>query len=358
MSYSSKNYGLTGLFVNSNTSHSAGNISLDLPDWTTSNLLSANSSTEEQAEYLDWQCTITKTFKIVNLTISIIVVLGTYFGNGLLLISLRKFRNHFKGSLYMFLSNLAVADIFLAVGLTLHIFENVLPHLQLQYDFRFCGIKMAFTIVSLNNSGMTLIFMSIDRFCAITYPMHHFLRHRQKRRIWTVIIAIWIISVLAGFIPTAATVKNMKYNKLACRYGLCVPRILTLLTVAFILFQMLFNFALAALVVWKVKMSGKSATRIKRKSMRSKSALLIKVYVLFALCWLPFIALTILLESDLPQELRRKTLCFREYALFVGMTNSMMNWILFGLVNSKFRKAFRHILCCRDAFEYGSSVPT
>lgn len=317
---------------------------------------SSNSTDIKFSGLPKWQCAMSTTFRGISIFIASIVILAAFFGNGLILVSLRQFRGHFKGSLYMFLGNLAVADVFLAGGLFLHVIDHALPSQNLKFDLVFCGIKMAFTVVSFVNSGITLLFMSIDRFCAIAFPMRHFLRHRQKRRIWTVILLTWIVSTVCGFLPTMASVHTMKVNHLACRYGLCVPRGLTLFLIAFLLFQIVLNSILCVLVVRKVKRSSKSATHSRRKAMRSKSTLLIKVYVLFTLCWLPFIVLSILLEGNISLTIRNKVLCYRELAVHFGMLNSAMNWILYGLVNSKFRKAFQYIICCKEIPEHRSSV--
>jgi len=66
--------------------------------------------------------------------------------------------------------------------------------------------------------------------------------------------------------------------------------------------------------------------------------------------------LSIALELDLDNEKRRKLLCTREHMLQLGMANSCLNWMLYGLTNGKFRKAFKLVLCCKHQQETSNSV--
>jgi len=42
--------------------------------------------------------------------------------------------------------------------------------------------------------------------------------------------------------------------------------------------------------------------------------------------------------------------------LQLGMVNSCLNWMLYGLTNNKFRKAFKLVLCCKHQQETNNSV--
>ena len=335
--------------------------------WTT-NIITMDNTSQHNSSLYDQhdvtvspellKCTMTSTFKTVTMVATLCTIAVSFFGNSLILISLRKFRKQFKGSLYMFLGNLAISDIFLATGMSLHILEVLCPTLIVSGNMWYCFLKLSITVTSYTESGITLMFMSLDRFCAIGYPMLHFLRHRQRRRIWCAITCTWIISLLCGFLPTLLLyIENMKlHNFHVCRYGECIPKESTLGVVVFLLLQILFNSVLCGLVIWKMKANSKSAPRNKQITMKSKTKLLIKVYILFALCWLPFIVLSIALELQLDLEKRLKLLCTREYMLHLGMLNSGLNWMLYGLTNVKFRKAFKLVLSCNIQQETSNSI--
>jgi len=329
---------------------------------TTGNVLKHNSSLQEDIcsdglpELLNSRCTLMSTFKTVTSVATFCTLAISFFGNSLILISLCRFRKQFKGSLYMFIGNLAVSDMFLATGMSLHILEVLCPALNLSGNIWYCFVKLSITVTSYTESGITLMFMSLDRFCAIAYPMRHFLRHIQRRRIWRTIACTWIVSLLLGFLTSMAIyMKHMKLKQV-CIYGICVPRGSTVGVVVFLLFQILVNSVLCGLVVWKVKVNSKSATRNKQISIKAKTRLLVKVYVLFAVCWFPFIVVSIALELDLELEKRRKLLCTRDYMIQLGMVNSCLNWMLYGLTNVKFRKAFKLVLCNRNQTETRSSI--
>jgi len=221
-------------------------------------------------ELMHFKCSMSSTLTNVTMAAMLCTVFVSFFGNSLILISLHIFRKQFKGSLYMFIGNLAVSDIFLATGLTLHILEVLCPSLNLSGNMWYCIVKLSITVTSYTESGITLMFMSLDRFCAIAHPMVHFIRHRQRRRIWSVIACTWVISLMIGFLPSMFTyMTNIKLQRYrVCRFGVCVPKRSTLGVVVFLLFQIIVNSVLCGLVVWKVKATIKSTPRNKQVSMR------------------------------------------------------------------------------------------
>ena len=305
-------------------------------------------------EVLTFECSMTSTLQTWTMIATCCTVVLSFFGNSLILISLRKFRKQFKGSLHLFVGNLAVSDIVIATGMSLHLFEMLCPWLNLSGNIWYCFVKMSISITSYTESGITLMCMSLDRFCAIAYPMRHFLRHRQRRRISSVIVCTWVVSLVTGFLPSLIVYrKNLKLQEVhTCQ----IPKPSTLGVVAFLLFQIMFNSVLCGLVIRKVKAKRNVAPINKQVIMKSKTRLLVKVYSLFALCWFPFIVVSIVLELDLDPGKRRTFVCARKYLLQLGMVNSCLNWMLYGLTNVRFRKAFKTILSCKNKTESRNSV--
>ena len=108
-------------------------------------------------ELMHFKCSMSSTFKHVIMAAMFCTLVVSFFGNSLIMVSLRRFRTQFKGSLYMFIGNLAVSDIFLATGLTLHILEVLCPSLNLSGNMWYCIVKLSITVTSYTESGITLM---------------------------------------------------------------------------------------------------------------------------------------------------------------------------------------------------------
>ncbi|XP_060599471.1 olfactory receptor 4F6-like, partial [Ruditapes philippinarum] len=157
---------------------------------------------------------VTRTFILITLAST------TYLGNTLILVSLKKFSKYLKGTPFILMGNLAVADLLLAIGLSLEVLGTIF--LSLEINTFFCVVKVIVTGVSLGTSGKLLIFISFDRFCAIMFPMKH-LTHSQKSRCRTIHIAIvWIISVLFVLIPAFVNLRSSKVLE-DCNFGKMIP---------------------------------------------------------------------------------------------------------------------------------------
>ncbi|KAH3771660.1 hypothetical protein DPMN_172987 [Dreissena polymorpha] len=301
------------------------------------------------------QCTRYPAFFVTSVIVGIIVSLTTFFGNALILIAIRRFPAQFKGSLFMLIRNLAAADILLAFGMNLHLVGICFNAWNTSENVIFCAIKKSIVSSSLVCSGLTLMLVSLDRFCAIVFPLRHMIRHRRKK-IWTAISMTWVISIATMAFPTMNSMVTNSHGPVLCRFGTTVPRDAALGAVGFLLLQVIFNSVLFIAVILKVRYSNEqkdiwiakkhATTNSKGSTISSKSKLMAKVYVIFAICWFPFITTTLLLETDVSIEKRIRYSCIREYSLHLGFINSGLNWIVYGLANNRFREAFKQILRC------------
>jgi hypothetical protein len=85
---------------------------------------------------------------------------------------LKKFSNFLKGTQFILLGNVAVADVLLAVGITLEIVGTIF--MSLEINTYFCVFKVIVVGVSLATSGKLLIYISFDRFYAILFQTFNF----------------------------------------------------------------------------------------------------------------------------------------------------------------------------------------
>ncbi|XP_045194558.2 somatostatin receptor type 1-like [Mercenaria mercenaria] len=282
-------------------------------------------------------------FKITLFVVLAIVALATYFGNILILVSLRKFTKYLKGTPYILLGNLAVADLLLAFALTLELIGSVLTSLQMNRYY--CVVKIMITAVSLATSGKLLLFISVDRFCAIMFPMKHLARSRKTKTRRVKLALTWSISVLVGVIPIAVNASSSKVIN-CYKVGELIPEVLSLLASTIILLQFVINVVLCLIVMWRLRTN--TMSRQKYKSSMIKCGFLIKVYVVFVICWFPFVLNTFLVTMS---DEKQRYMSFRKYTIIPGIMNSAMNWIIYSLANKKMRNAFKHVLLCRNERE-------
>lgn len=78
----------------------------------------------------------------------------------------------------------------------------------------------------------------------------------------------------------------------------------------------------------------------------------------FAVCWGPYLLVVIFDTLFLEDNIAIATL--RKFLSVLGLVNSGLNWIIFGLKNADFRKAFTYLLRCgigvtEDSLAYSSS---
>ena len=286
-------------------------------------------------------CILTLQQRYMKIIALAIVTITTYFGNVLILFTLRRYSSNFKGTLYMIISNLAVADLLLAFGLTLQLAEFLFT--DLENDKYFCVIKTCCMTVSITCSSDMLSYMSIDRFCAIIFPMRHFLNSHKKKAKRSILASTWFISLLIGVTPILLPAFSKSTDEFSCKYGYMIPYKASVFAAIFLPIEFGFNMCLCLIVMWRV-LTNPAARNNYRKSM-IKCLLTLQIYILFALCWGPYVVTTVLMEVN--KEDRNNYFCFREFAILFGFMNSGLNWILYSLANKKFRKSFKKVISCK-----------
>lgn len=292
-----------------------------------------------------YNCTISLHSRIFNIIISIFITVTVSFGNTLILITLRKFPSQFKGTLYNLIGNLAVADLCLAVGYALHLLE--FTSTRLEANIYLCVVKTCCVSLSVISSSKIIMFMSFDRFFAVVFPMKHLLKSSNKTRRRILIGFVWVSSVatVCAVIITSSVGGSKKSNESQCRFGDFIPSAISIFASAIIPVQFLINIFLCAFIFWRIKTNDMSGRRY--KSSFNKCRILVKIYVIFILCWTPYIVTTFLLETATSADRKEEYFCAREKAILIGCLNSGMNWIIYGLYNQKFRGSFKDVLLCR-----------
>ena len=283
------------------------------------------------------------------LTLDIVLVIPTVFGNALLIASVIVFRRLRRSTTYVLVANLALSDILvgliiLPMDITVIVSEWASRHLQ------FCLWHHCLSGTFMGASVMNLLLMSVDRFSAIRDPLKHRIRFSRKR-VLVLISLSWIFISIISFIPLFGWRVNHQENAFICRIDDFETKMYRITSHTIIVISLIINFILFVIVVKLTVRNAKKPIsgpirRFSKDSFRHTQVMLL-VSGVFAFCWAPYcvVSLTYMHSDNLLY-----TNCI--LASF-GLLNSGLNWVIYGLLNVKFRKAFRKLLKCR----YSDSEP-
>nr|XP_006822831.1 PREDICTED: histamine H2 receptor-like [Saccoglossus kowalevskii] len=288
----------------------------------------------------------------------IVIIIGTIFGNALVILSPLKNRRLQTVSNYYIIS-LAVAD--LLVGIAVLPFSAIYE-LRRVWDFGpfFCNIYVSCDVMFCTASMLSLFAISIDRYMAITDPMTYHVKMTSGRAL-TFIGVVWLVSFLISFVPLhlgwntedgnvqnyatptqCAFEHNPTYSLVDGIVLFFIPLIVMCVTYLRVLM-------IARQQARKIN-AGAITQRRESVILKSKSAvdehkatkILAVVMGCFVICWVPyFLAFTFC-------PLGKCNVSYDAFALllWLGYVNSTINPILYALLNREFRKAFRRLTCC------------
>ncbi|EDO41480.1 predicted protein [Nematostella vectensis] len=290
------------------------------------------------------------------------VSLGGVFGNGLVVCVIKRLRWHGKqSSVHTFLLHLALSDLMVCcVCIPLTITANfvALDSSNTLHSI-VCKTMRFFQFLAPTVSISLLTVISIDRFLVIVKPLRKtFLR----RSTWLIIFA-WTYSIIQ-FLPTfyLARIDNISIDNSTVGYCTPIPNntseglgyLMFLAFCAFVLplTTMCVMYTSICRVVWRRheqlhdNSTAISGETLFRRSKRRILKMLLIVVAAFMFCWLPFVAYAGFVEPYLetfpnPGDLIR----LASYCL--GLTNSLINPVIYFFSNVVLRKSCIDLLCCR-----------
>ncbi|XP_070539941.1 histamine H2 receptor-like [Ptychodera flava] len=303
-----------------------------------------------------------------------LICVWTVFGNILVILSPltnRKLRNVSN----YFITSLAIADTLL--GITVLPFSAIYE-LRRVWDLGvvFCNIYVASDVFLCTASMLSLFAISVDRYLAISDPFsYHERMTRTKAMIF--ILVLWLISLLISFIPvhvgwntSNGEVQNYD-NKYQC--GLATNLVFSLIDGILLFFLPLIVMCVIYIRVLLIareqarKINALNVNLNRGEGSKNRSAVdehkatkvLAVVMGCFVICWVPyFMQFTF-------SELAGWKLSHDAYSvlLWLGYINSSINPVLYALLNTEYRKAFKRLVCCccsddseRKRWEYSSDT--
>lgn len=284
-------------------------------------------------------------------SIYIIIIGPTIFGNTLILVSLFHFRR-LRSRINILIGNLAVSDLLL--GLVVIPFDIVFLHVKtLQKEKLPCLVTHSIHVTLLDASIMNLFCISLERYIAIVHPFKH-AKLCRKRRLFILFGICWSVSILIGAIPLIGW--NTWEEGIFCDNELVWSeeyRGLQYLTICSCLIANFIMYVKVMRTAWRrlqeTRISGTSDTNsqrhiiISKKDVR-KTKIMVLVLGIFAVCWGPYCVIIIAETFFVNKNIQ--LIIVKKFFGCLGMLNSGLNWIVYGVKNKNFRQAFKYLLSC------------
>ncbi|XP_077999716.1 substance-P receptor-like [Glandiceps talaboti] len=292
----------------------------------------------------------------------------TIIGNMVVLIVL--FFGRARSELNAFLTNLALADLTMAIFCMPFTFSTIMNGHWI-FGNVMCPTVIFLQQVSVIVSVYTLTAIGIDRYYAVIYP---FKVRVTKNRSKILLAIIWILAVGLAVVQTVFT-RTMSYYYDRKTVYLCmewdiyasVSRgyeiFIVLLTYVAPLCVLTFTYTRVGLKLWGRNLPGNTDQQRDRSHASSKRKIikmLILVVLLFALCWLPlhvFMMITRFLPyifgDTTHQDMMRKV---NACVLWLAMSNSFMNPLLYCILNDGFRADLKALFLRRQRLQKSRTV--
>ncbi|XP_041352920.1 probable G-protein coupled receptor No9 [Gigantopelta aegis] len=277
-------------------------------------------------------------------------------GNTLILIAVC-FENKLHTIPNAFIASLAVADLLVGlVTIPLYVvFYLKLPNVE--KNKYLCLVRSSTALYSCGSSLLNLLLISFDRYLTVIYPLrYHALMTPKRAR--DALIVLWVFSTVVSFVPLTGW--NAWKDGSVCDAFAVLARehmyfwvyflILGCLTFTTILYSRIFYVAHSQRK--KIQASSKlNAAATRRREREFKSAKVMSlISFLFILFWVPYlICSTLKFVKSLAWDVVEVS---KSFALCLSLSNSMINALVYSLLQKDFRKVFRNFLfsrfgCCK-----------
>ena len=281
--------------------------------------------------------------RYIHVTTEAILIIPTIVGNLLILISIAKFPS-LRSRSNVLIANLAVADLLVgAILIPCDIIGMVWR--ELSGDKWFCVLELSLYACLLGASVFNNFVISLERFSIICCPLWY-ARKFRKKMLRVIVVTLWVVIILISFLPVFGVKREWDVpvpcssdfvytHEYKTMFGLLIS---TVLVASFILYGCVMHVAFGQLK----KTMGSVENRHLRKYAK-RTWLMMAIFGTFVACWAPYVVLVTLTTFQHLKQLFR----VRAWTVLLGLFNSSLNWIIYGLMNTRFRKAFICLLTCK-----------
>ena len=285
-----------------------------------------------------------------------ILVASVVIGNSLVLMTISRDK---KGSAFVFVTSLAFADLFVGV-VTLPVRMTELASAPWTLSVRYCRTAHCLTWFSLSSSTTNLVNLTLDRYIAISYPLHYKSIMPKKRAVGLCIVC-WTIALVSATFPSIG-IGSKGGNGPKMTPSLCAmketfqPEFLLSFTVIFFCIPgviigiaqgRIYNLAKAHLTRRRSMIASQGNTNRRHYQIRNvikKEAKLNRTFSFvtcaFYCCWIPTIS-GFLLSVFSPSSITPEVIFPFSIVTFL---NSAVNPFIYILSNKDMRNTARHAL--------------
>ena len=210
----------------------------------------------------------------------------------------------------------------------------------------FCKIYSYMFRVTAYSSALTLVIMSLDRYCAMVRP-HSAIAMRLNRHVYIIICLPWLI-IMATNVPVLMDFETMTYDfyreeRSICYYAKDHKRGNILYGFFFAFHYMIPLVTICSLFVL-ICLRGGNQSAETVGSEKNATRMVGIVAVVFALCWLPINVLAMIhLSGHNPSAFYELHIAF----LCLAIANSSLNPLIYAFVSKDFRQSFMNLPCCK-----------
>ncbi|XP_061175438.1 substance-K receptor-like [Saccostrea echinata] len=250
-----------------------------------------------------------------------------------------------RTDLRLFLINLAVSDLIMAAFCMPFTFADSIMGYWV-FTAPLCPIVLFFQIFSVCGSVFTNVAIGIDRFMAVSFPLHSRITYKRGKY---VIALVWVCAFSLSVVQLFVGRSTVYNGRVICNEDWPNPKsrplytlFIMILTYMLPLIILLLTYSIVGIMLWKRTAPGNKHYERDRHQLRSKIKvvkMLVIVVVMFGICWLPIHLFSLLGDfTSVLQEVHHQ----HKLGLFLGahwlaMSNSFANPVIYGFTNETFR---------------------
>ncbi|XP_047229298.1 substance-P receptor-like [Girardinichthys multiradiatus] len=253
-----------------------------------------------------------------------------------------------------FLVNLAFAEAAMSAFNTVINFAYAV-HNEWYFGLVYCRFHNFFPIAAIFASIYSMTAIALDRYMAIIHPLKQRLSSTLTR---VVIGVIWVLAFLLAFPQYLYSSTTVLPGRTVCYidwpenttvdfkkiYYVCVAVLIYFLPLCI----MGWAYMAVGITLWASEIPGDSSEHYTEQLIAKRKVvkMMIMVVCTFAVCWLPY-HVYFLLHQFFPELFEERYIQQVYLAImWLAMSSTMYNPVIYYCLNSRFRAGFQQVFCC------------
>ena len=272
-----------------------------------------------------------------------VCLMTNIFGNTLTLVSIRKF-SFLKSKTYMTLKTLTIADLIMtcyAICILMLRFEAVdLTSMVQLYIVASLGVFVGIGAI------LHVLLVAVDRFIAVVFPYFYSSKVTKQRLIVLSVLA-WVMAVILAAVYMGAYSIMLQGNYLPYLIDIFIYLImLGLLLVTHGKIACVARSKRTQIVDVNIQDLSEANNKTKKIKKIDRATLMMLVMVgVYLLLWFPLILSSVIMVVT--SEVTPTTGYIRGFGAILATFNSSVNFVIYAVVNRRFRYAYKLLLTCK-----------